>query len=91
LNIYLKKRRWKILLLFTAVLIGVASLLYTNWLTDKLSLEERKKVELWAEASKRLGSETVGSELDISLIEMIIHQNVTNPLVLANDSGKTQP
>ncbi len=86
MNIYLKKRRWKILLLFTAVLIGVASLLYTNWLTDKLSLEERKKVELWAEASKRLGSETVGSELDISLIEMIIHQNVTNPLVLANES-----
>jgi signal transduction histidine kinase len=73
-------------LLFTAVLIGLASLLYTNWLTDKLSLEERKKVELWAEASKRLGSETVGSELDISLIEMIIHQNVTIPLVVTNES-----
>lgn len=85
MDIYLKKRRWKILLLLAAVLIGLVSLLYTNWLTDKLSLEERKKVELWAEASKRLGSESIPSGMDIFLIEMIIRQNVTIPLIVTNE------
>jgi hypothetical protein len=54
LDIYLKRRRGKILLLIIAILIGVSSLMYTNWLTDKMAQEERKKVELWAEATKEL-------------------------------------
>ncbi len=86
MDIYLKKRRWKILLFLTAVIIGVASLMYTNWLTDKLSVEERKKVELWAEATKRLASENMFSELDISLIEMISNQNTSIPLIVTNEN-----
>lgn len=53
MDIYLKRRRGKILLLFTAIIIGVASLVYTNWLTKKMSQEERNKVQLWAEATQR--------------------------------------
>ena len=85
LDIYLKKRRWKILLFMGAILIGLASLLYTNWLTDKLSQEERKKVELWAEAIRRLASDNIHSETDISLIEMISNQNTSIPLIVTND------
>jgi signal transduction histidine kinase len=85
LDIYLKKRRWKIFLFFFAVLIGVASLLYTHWLTNKLSQEERKKVELWAEATKRLAGDNLTPEQDISLIEMIISQNNSIPLILADE------
>ncbi len=85
MDIYLKKRRWKILLFLTAILIGLASLMYTNWLTDKLSQEERKKVELWAEAIKRLGSGNLDSETDISLIEMISNQNTSIPLIVTSD------
>jgi K+-sensing histidine kinase KdpD len=85
LDIYLKKRRWKLLLLLGAVVIGVASLLYTNWLTGKLSEEERKKVILWAEATQRLASDDISLETDISLIEMIIDDNNTIPLILVNE------
>lgn len=85
LDIYLKKRRWKIFLFMGAILIGLASLLYTNWLTDKLSQEERKKVELWAEAIRRLASDNIHSETDISLIEMISNQNTSIPLIVTND------
>ncbi len=88
MDIYLKKRRWKILLLLSAILIGMASLAYTNWLTDKLSQEERKKVELWAEATKRLASEDLLTDLDISLIEMITNQNTSIPLIVTDESGK---
>jgi len=85
-DIYLKKRRWKIILFLFAVLIGVASLWYTNWLTGKLSEEERKKVELWAEATKRLASEDLDSNLDISLIEKITDQNTSIPLIVTNEA-----
>jgi signal transduction histidine kinase len=85
LDIYLKKRRWKIMLFFFAIFIGLASLLYTHWLTDKLSREERKKVELWAEATKRLASENLNPDQDISLIEMISNQNNSIPLIVTND------
>ena len=53
MDIYQKRKRGKIILLFTAIIIGVASLLYTNWLTKKMEVEERNKVQLWAEATQR--------------------------------------
>ncbi|MFV0592191.1 MAG: sensor histidine kinase [Draconibacterium sp.] len=56
MDIYLKRRRGKILLLIIAILIGVASLLYTNWLTHKMAQEERNKVEIWAEANQRFNN-----------------------------------
>lgn len=88
MDIYLKKRRWKLLLLLGAIVIGVASLMYTNWLTEKLSEEERKKVILWAEATQRLASDDISLETDISLIEMIIDDNTTIPLILVNEQGE---
>jgi len=85
LDIYLKKRRRKIILFFFAVLIGAASLWYTNWLTEKLSGEERKRVVLWAEATRRLASEDINPDQDLSLIEMISNQNTSIPLIVTNE------
>lgn len=56
MNIYSKKQRWKLLLAGAAVLIIVASLWYTNILVKKIATEERKKVELWAEAIQNKAS-----------------------------------
>ncbi len=63
----------------------MASLMYTNWLTEKLSEEERKKVILWAEATQRLASDDISLDNDLSLIEMIIDANTSIPLILVND------
>jgi len=92
LDIYLKRKRGKILLLLTAIIIGVASLLYTNWLTKKMAQEERKKVELWAEAIKRIGepvepsdNQKLNEELNTSyltLIMKILEQNTTIPVII---------
>jgi signal transduction histidine kinase len=97
LDIYLKRKRGKILLLLVAVLIGVASLLYTNWLTSKMANEERKKVELWAEATKRLAESGIqnGSQAGIeqlntaylTLIQSILQQNTTIPVVIVESDG----
>ncbi|MCO6500968.1 MAG: HAMP domain-containing histidine kinase [Vicingus serpentipes] len=50
MNIYSKKQRWKLFLAGIAMLIVMASLWYTNALVKKIAQEERKKVQLWAEA-----------------------------------------
>lgn len=50
MSIYLKKYRWKLWLAGFAIIIIAASLWYTNVLVKKVATEERKKVELWADA-----------------------------------------
>ena len=84
MNIYTQKQRWKILLLIAALLIGSASLWYTNRLVKKLSEEERKKIELWAEATRRLADV---SELnsDINFLSNVISNNNTIPVIWADD------
>ncbi len=98
MDIYLKRKRGKILLLAVAVLIGVASLLYTNWLTEKMANEEQKKVELWAQATKRLAETGIqNSNQDgmeqlttayLTLIQSILEQNTTIPVLIVESDGK---
>ena len=40
------------MLLIAAMLIGISSMWYTNKLAGELAGEEKKRVELWAEAVK---------------------------------------
>ena len=68
-----------------AVLIGLASLWYTNQLVEKLAVEERKKVELWAEATRQLAS--AESERDLSFIFKVIVDNKTVPVILADQEN----
>jgi len=53
MNIYSQKQRWKIVLIFAALLIVVISLWYTNHLVKKIADEERAKIELWAKAVQK--------------------------------------
>jgi len=80
---YSKKQRIKLILFISAVVIGVASLLYTNVLVNALAREERKKVELWASALKEL--ETVDYNQDISFIVKILQDNTNVPVILVNE------
>jgi signal transduction histidine kinase len=49
-NIYYKKIIWKRLLIVIALLIVGLSMWYTRILAERIAVEERKKVQLWAEA-----------------------------------------
>jgi len=84
MNIYAKKQQWKLFLIITAVIIGVSSLWYTNQLVKKLSVEENKKIELWAEATKQLANaETSDPTFPLKVIE----ENKTIPVILAEKDG----
>ncbi len=87
MNIYLRKVRWKISLLILGLLIAGASLYYTNRLAKKLGDEEKKKVELWAEAMKVL-TESTNPEADINFVFKVIENNETIPVIVTNDSGE---
>lgn len=56
MNDYTRKRYWKLLLLLFAMFIGVFSLWYTHVLVQKLSAEEKKKIQQWAEATELIVS-----------------------------------
>ncbi len=63
-----------------AVAIVVASLWFSNKLVSELSIEERNKIEIWAEATKQIATETEGS--DMNLILHILQSNTTIPVIL---------
>ncbi|MGQ7869050.1 sensor histidine kinase [Sunxiuqinia sp. sy24] len=87
MELYFKKRRWKILLLLTAMLIGASSLIYTNWLIGQMSKQERKSVELWAEAMKRLVDVGSGSNQDLTFLQDIMENNTTIPIIWIAEDG----
>jgi len=84
LDIYRKKTIWKFLLLISAVIIGLGSLLYTNNLVSDLKNEERKKAELLARTWRRLINNTDNEEY-IGFLFSIIENNNTVPVILADD------
>ncbi len=53
MDIYRQKQNWKKLLLAFAAVIIALSFWYTNRLVQNISKEQRKQVELWAEAVKK--------------------------------------
>ncbi len=87
MNIYTRKQRWKLILLVAALLIGMGSLWYTNQLVNKLSEEEKKKVELWAEATRQI-SDTNADVGDISFPLSVLTNNITVPVILTDAKQK---
>lgn len=90
MELYISKQRWKFFLFVAAIGIGFLSLYITNSLVEELSQEERKKIELWAEAIRQL------SEIDnfedtlqnYSMVLQVIDNNTTVPVILTDENGK---
>jgi len=81
-KIYRKKRQWKFLLVLFAIMIGTLSLWYTNNLMKKLSSEEYKRIELWAEATQQLINSD--PEQDVSFLFEVLRNNETIPVILVD-------
>ena len=78
------KTLWKLFLLLFAVITGMGSLIYTGNLVSKLKVEERKNVELWAEATRLLSlSDTLQN---VEFLSSIIENNTTIPVILTDES-----
>ena len=53
MNIYYKKRRWKIALFIFAMVTFPLMIWYSNSLMDKIADDERNKIGIWADAIRR--------------------------------------
>jgi anti-sigma regulatory factor (Ser/Thr protein kinase) len=86
MKVFISRHRtlWKLSLLLFAVIIGLGSLVYTGSLVEKLKIEERKNVELWAEALKRISLPETSQNLDF--FSSIIENNKTIPVILTDET-----
>lgn len=77
----------KTLLLLSALVIGIATLWFTNGLVKDLKSEERTKVKIWAKATEQT-THIDNLDEDISFVFEVINHNNTIPVILTDDSGK---
>ena len=81
-------RRVKILLVFAAVVIAVASLVVSHILIRDLAMEEHNKMEGWAEAMRTLNR--ADENTDINLVLKVINGNNTIPVIVLDSNGNVQ-
>ena len=78
----------KIYWVIAAVLIAVASLLVSHFLVRDLALEERNRMEVWAEAMRSLNK--ADENTDLSLVLKVINENHSIPVIVLDDQNKAQ-
>ena len=81
-------RQVKILLSCAAIVICALSLTWSHFLVKDLANEEHRKMEVWAEAMRSLGS--ADSQTDLALVLKVINGNHTIPVIVLNDDGSVQ-
>jgi hypothetical protein len=86
MDIYSKKSTWKIYLAIAGIVIVILSLLYTNYLTQKLAEGERNYVAIWGEAMQVIANSD--ENVDLTLPTRIINGNTTIPVILVNLQGR---
>ena len=84
MNIFRYKTFGKSFLLLFAVVVGIGSLIYTEILVSKLKAEERKNVQLWAEAIRLISVSDSNQNVDFPY--SIIANNNTVPVILTDES-----
>jgi signal transduction histidine kinase len=90
-NIYDSKQRWTVFFIFIAICITVATVVVSNSFSEKIAQEERKRVEIWAEAMNILVSDSIDTETqDINLILSIIEGNTSVPIIVCIENDSVQ-
>lgn len=79
MNIYTRKQKVKLGLFVGAILIGVATAWYSGDLVQKLSEQERDRIEIWAETVKEI------QNVPSATLFKILEDNTTIPVILTDD------
>ena len=83
-----RMRQVKILLVVTAVVMSVGSLVISHFLVRDLKHEEQRKMEIWAEAMRSLNS--ADEYPDLTLVLTVLNSNSTIPVVVLDREGEVQ-
>jgi len=86
MSFYNRKKYWKYALMACALLIGAFTVVYTSRLVEELKAEERKKIRLWAEATKKLVEADISYE-NLDFLLQVVQNNSNIPVILADETG----
>lgn len=75
----------KYLLILVAAIIAATSLFVSNSFVNKLKLEEKNKMQVWASAMGALINAEVDEDVNLEL--QILSSNTTIPVILTDDNG----
>ena len=78
-------RQVKILLMLSAIVIAGLSLLVSNYLVRDLQVEERNKMEVWAQAMDAFNN--ADETTDLALVMRVIESNNTIPVIVMDADG----
>lgn len=80
-----RTRTIKVILIVIAVLLGVASLVFSNYLVRDLGREEAVRMEIWTEAMRTFNN--ADENTDLNLVLTVIRGNHTIPVIVLDDKG----
>ena len=72
-----------------AVLIVTITVFYSNYLSHKIGMEEKEKVEIWAEAQRTILN--AGDQASITLASRISAENKDIPIIETNEKDSISP
>ena len=75
---------WRTFLTIVAVIIVIATIFYSRYLANKISADERQKVEAWAEAQRFIAE--AGPEEDILFATVVIAGQQTIPVIETDEN-----
>jgi signal transduction histidine kinase len=84
-NIYETRELLRIAFIAVSIVLVGAFLYISDSLMRQLAEEERHKMEIWAEATRKLASEE--SDSDMGLVLKVIQSNTTIPVVITDGEG----
>ncbi len=89
MDIYAQKSRWKLYLAIAGVFIVALSMTYTNYLANKLTVEERNKVDNWGYAQELINdADNEDYEFcDFTLHMRLLKSNTTIPIIWVSEGG----
>lgn len=84
-SFYDRLRLGKLIFLIAAVAVIIIFLIISNNLVKKLGAQERQRMEIWADATKRVAQ--IDSGTDIEFLFSIIEENNSIPVLIADEQG----
>ena len=83
-NIYDSRRIWKMVLLIVSLILVAVFIYISNRLVKDLAIQERERMEIWADATREL---TTSTDTDVDFLFRIIQGNRNIPVLLVDDQG----
>ena len=83
-NIYELRRYGRFAFLISAAAVVACFFYFSNQLVSELAVQERERMQIWADATKEIVS---NPDADIDFLLRIIEGNTTIPVLLTDDQG----